>query len=59
MVEMVGEKVEPIDLSNVKTKVEELPVNNLQRELDDTEAEDGTWVIILRPKKAQDGSHNM
>ena len=57
MVEIVDKKSKLKGLANVKTKAEELPVNSLHGKTDNAEGEDGSWIIILRPKKTQDGSH--
>ena len=57
MADIVDKKIKLEGSFNAKTKLEELPVDNLNRDSDNAEGEDGSRIIILRPKKAQDGSH--
>ena len=58
MVEIVDKKSELEGLSNVNTKLEELSLDCLHNETDNTEGlEERSRVIILRAKKTQDGKN--
>ena len=57
MKKLVNPKDEPKRASNVKTKLEEFLVECLKNETNNTEcSEDDPRIIILRPKKTQDGN---
>ena len=60
MAEMIDKKDEPEGLSSTKTKLKEFPVECLNKETDSIEcSENGSRIIILRPKRAQDRSNKL